>query len=456
MIKHALVFVFIVTNFVCSISAQIIKRDNFKNNTVNKRINSTKSSLLYLPKFKLDSIVSDKKWKDEYKYDENGNLIFFQQLGYDSVQKTWVNAIKTTFNFDNKFRKVYEETSYFIEDDNLYKPFTQTKYDTLGNILFYKEFVNPIVTDSLYYKFENEYNAENKLVKQLVYEFSDSKLSWYLIEQNENSYEVSGNLIQNINFEYDSNLKELNPYLKDEYSFDSKGNVTQNILYFFDKANNYWRPNSKVDYIKDRNFADSLRISYNYDFVDSTWYIGSQRRFYIVYDNKNNILSNTISDYYNAEDHFLAKIVYTYDTNILANEIIEDYASVSDFDKISNNNKILTTTNYTDWNVTLQKWDTRDSISFFYSEMLPNGINSIDVAIGNVYPNPFTNIVTFQLPNNVNNSLLNIYNINGEKVFGTIVENNLQTFDLSDLKSGFYYFKINSGNELFQGKLIKQ
>jgi hypothetical protein len=67
-----------------------------------------------------------------------------------------------------------------------------------------------------------------------------------------------------------------------------------------------------------------------------------------------------------------------------------------------------------------------------------------------VYPNPLTDFLTFQkhfdyeLP-------FSIIDCNGRKVYSSVLQNDIQTIDLSELAAGMYFLK--AGNQVL--KLVK-
>lgn len=75
----------------------------------------------------------------------------------------------------------------------------------------------------------------------------------------------------------------------------------------------------------------------------------------------------------------------------------------------------------------------------------------------NAYPNPSENYVNleYDLPNGVDSGKLQIYSITGQKIKEFKVDNHVSSLRLSndDLKSGTYFYKIDSGN--YQSETFK-
>lgn len=77
-----------------------------------------------------------------------------------------------------------------------------------------------------------------------------------------------------------------------------------------------------------------------------------------------------------------------------------------------------------------------------------------------VFPNPFSNKITFQLPNipKENTLEINIYNILGQKVFDILEENQqIININTSTLSKSIYLYQIKiNGKEYKKGKIIKE
>src|SRR5690606_38804659 len=72
-----------------------------------------------------------------------------------------------------------------------------------------------------------------------------------------------------------------------------------------------------------------------------------------------------------------------------------------------------------------------------------------------IYPNPATNNITIE--NILRNSTLEICNLQGQKVYHTIVEQEQTLLDIKSLHTGIYFIRItNKNGEQTYHKLIKQ
>ncbi|MNE51256.1 hypothetical protein D3C80_1458760 [compost metagenome] len=82
-------------------------------------------------------------------------------------------------------------------------------------------------------------------------------------------------------------------------------------------------------------------------------------------------------------------------------------------------------------------------------------VNDSKLASFNVYPNPSTDRnVTVAFGSTIEKGNIAIYSLAGAKVFETTMQENTQTVNLSDLASGIYIMKLQSGNNTSTKKLI--
>jgi hypothetical protein len=85
-----------------------------------------------------------------------------------------------------------------------------------------------------------------------------------------------------------------------------------------------------------------------------------------------------------------------------------------------------------------------------------NNITSVENnAVNNVrlYPNPANDFVFIE--GLENNSLLNVFDINGKLIFSTVVNSDKQTLDVSNYIQGIYFVTFSNANNTQTIKLIK-
>lgn len=98
-----------------------------------------------------------------------------------------------------------------------------------------------------------------------------------------------------------------------------------------------------------------------------------------------------------------------------------------------------------DSNLALTGCDSATSINNFYIS------NELSVS-----PNPTSGIFQFSGFEIVRNSMLQIYNILGEKIYQSEITNPKSEIDLSNQANGIYFIKISDGKTILSKKIIKQ
>ena len=71
----------------------------------------------------------------------------------------------------------------------------------------------------------------------------------------------------------------------------------------------------------------------------------------------------------------------------------------------------------------------------------------------NIYPNPSDDIINIEIEN-INNSIIEIYNVNGKLVFSKAVNSKVEKIDVSELLRGIYFVKVRQDNNVRIEKLI--
>jgi hypothetical protein len=99
------------------------------------------------------------------------------------------------------------------------------------------------------------------------------------------------------------------------------------------------------------------------------------------------------------------------------------------------------------------------SLDAFLAECELLSIQQLDtknIAVA-IYPNPFTTSLNIMVNDaaQINNSELRIFNVLGEEVIYTTITKQLTTLVTSNLRSGFYFYKVIGKDKIIQsGKLI--
>ncbi|HLN94770.1 MAG TPA: S8 family serine peptidase [Flavobacterium sp.] len=73
-----------------------------------------------------------------------------------------------------------------------------------------------------------------------------------------------------------------------------------------------------------------------------------------------------------------------------------------------------------------------------------------------VYPNPFSQSLTVTVPKVVTGATLEVTDTTGKRVLEAALTALSQTFELSGLATGFYFYKVQSGGMVRTGKIVKR
>ncbi len=82
---------------------------------------------------------------------------------------------------------------------------------------------------------------------------------------------------------------------------------------------------------------------------------------------------------------------------------------------------------------------------------------SNNIAI-NIYPNPGQGVFTFEIPSNLNNAQLKVYNSIGQEVYSSGVNTGKYQVNLTNQSTGMYLYRLlnDNGSPVSTGKLILQ
>jgi hypothetical protein len=72
------------------------------------------------------------------------------------------------------------------------------------------------------------------------------------------------------------------------------------------------------------------------------------------------------------------------------------------------------------------------------------------------YPNPVTDKLNIQLPENLAGSKISLVNTSGQLVFGGVLNNAYTTIDMANMPGGIYLLKIINGSQSSVTKIVKK
>lgn len=86
-------------------------------------------------------------------------------------------------------------------------------------------------------------------------------------------------------------------------------------------------------------------------------------------------------------------------------------------------------------------------IDYFFTSSLATSIDESSIEKFSVYPNPSSGVFTIKTLNNTIGKTLTIIDMTGRIVFNRMIENDLETIDVSELYTGIYILNIGSGSQ---------
>lgn len=87
---------------------------------------------------------------------------------------------------------------------------------------------------------------------------------------------------------------------------------------------------------------------------------------------------------------------------------------------------------------------------------VPVGINDFEPMSLKLYPNPASNYLNIDLPNDVTNATLTIHSILGQRILSTMIKQSQTIIDLNGWTNGMYLVEVSAGNRAGRQLFFKQ
>jgi hypothetical protein len=99
-------------------------------------------------------------------------------------------------------------------------------------------------------------------------------------------------------------------------------------------------------------------------------------------------------------------------------------------------------------------WVSVGDYILYYSEQTITGVNDLNLVKNvNVYPNPATNQVTFNIDAAVGPLNVELYDLQGKLVLSRLVSNN-NPVSIESLNSGLYFYRLSENQNFYTGKIM--
>ena len=394
----------------------LISRKNSSGQWRNKRLYTFNYENNISTKYDRDEL--NNTWKPDYQYEDiyYPNGLIQEQIYYwywNASDSIWGAKEKTTFEYDNEGKEILRKKyifNYFVGMWREEYKGTST-YNTDGNIV-------EIVWENnngFSSKYTYEYNAINKVERNIDYYWSNTDSTWVYRWKKEFVYDAAGNSIQEIMANWSSNTNTWTGYGRQDFTYNNQHKRIGLVFYFWDTDSSEWKPRARRDSPFDIHGNPLGESSYLWDTTSSAW-IGNRKTEY-AYN-----LSYTIAD-----------LITLYDMSMMAHMIVSG-------------------TEY-QWNVAANDWQQNEHFIFHYSPQEITSVHENKNTAAKVYPHPAKEFFTVALQEQATVSL---YDAQGRKALEETLQPNSQV-SLKDLPTGLYYYQICTANGNKQsGKLVKE
>jgi hypothetical protein len=243
--------------------------------------------------------------------------------------------------------------------------------------------------------FENLHDFLSKGEKHVIQ--NPQKLNASKVNQSKSALADVQNLDSTISKSWDTTTSQWVVSGKSKYNYDANGNNTLYIEYDWDKTTSKWVAAYKREYTFDAKGNIILIVNYQWDVNTSNW-VGSYKQ------------ENT----YDANGNETLYIYYHLDKT--TSKLVGDY-----------------------------------NITYYYSEH--NFIPKTPETHINVYPNPASEYIVFDVTNISDYATVEIFDNQGKKVLEQKLPVTGQIF-ISKLSKGLYLYRINNDGTIYKGKII--
>ncbi|MDP2891169.1 MAG: T9SS type A sorting domain-containing protein [Bacteroidota bacterium] len=429
-----------------------------------KQANSIKSAQAI--KQRLDSYTYEEleedgyeKGKSEFIYDANGMLTHEREYYWDEAAAKMVFVSESETTYDVEKKRIQYINTYLDETTNQFviEYRTTYSYDNNGNIKqtisYYWDTTNNHAAQD---KTDYTYDSSKNLIQIIMSYFDESTNQFVFWYKDDYIYNGSGKETQHINYIWDNYFsKQWEPSTKYESTYDSQGNLVVSLESSASNFNNtwIWTPDNKYEYTYDPKGLLTQILEYEMD-SNNQWKLDNKDIY--IYDDSGN---NTQSLYYYNWDlqtsqwDDVYKSEYTYDNRYTFNDLILPWGD----DEDSNNyfGHMITEISEYGWNISTKEWILEYEMAFAYSPVNVTAINQLDAELSKVYPNPFSESVSFSIPGSYSEISFELFDLQGRKLFAKAIGNN-EKVNMEGFQSGMYLFKLNVDGKVQNGKLVKE
>ena len=410
-------------------------------------------NLIYLEDFsttseKLDSTISemwnqdDNSWiftgRKKYAYTVNGNITTAITSKQDiSTLFIWSLDGKTETTTNAAGKTILNTTYSWNKTTSQWKPSMKMEFtfDAKGNLTSNSTYMGNPITGSWNGLFKTEYtlDATGNMISDIGYSWDTPTNSWVKSGKTEYTY-TNGRTTLDISYDWDDATTSWIKSGKTEHTYNSNGRNTMDITYKWDEtiAVPNWVKEDKMDLTYDANGNMTMEISSKWDVIASIW-----------------VNSDKTELSFNANGEMTMYSMYSWDEN--TNKWIGMMKNTTSFGTMSGGVKYSVSTSYL-WNEDTSNWIVASRSTSYYSNQT-SIVNEISAKNLRVFPNPARELIVIELANLSENTVAEIFDIQGKKVFEQKISVNKQ-ISVSHFQKGLYLYKLNNNGKIYSGKIL--
>jgi len=368
--------------------------------------------------------------KDEYSYDEDNNLTELLFFKWDENFNQWLYYSKTEYSYDANGNIILYSWMYWDESISQFTYTTKWEYtynsngEMIQKIRYnWLEYTNPNQWRA-HSKYDYTYDVNGSLIIDFLFEWIESTSEWVIFDKREYSYDSNLNRLKKTEYRW---LEDWVFIDKNEFTYDINDNQLQVIFYDWDDQSSQWSASDKREYDYDgyNNRIQSRFYDWNYN--DSDWKVN--KKYDYSYDNT-----------FSYSDLILPSILIleNYDggigISVFFNHLAHGYVGYLYIDS---------------------EWVENYNATYYYSEQEVTSVSEINQMELNVYPNPFSDFVTFSIPDNFDSFTFELFDLQGRKIISEEIRSD-EKVNMEGLNEGLYFYNLIIDGEKMSGKLMKQ
>lgn len=146
-------------------------------------------------------------------------------------------------------------------------------------------------------------------------------------------------------------------------------------------------------------------------------------------------------------DESISNSQYIWD--LIGNQLVGIYKIELTHDKNGNPDTEMTYR----WDTIADNWANAIKKTYYYSEYNPTIVPGIPGKTIVVYPNPAKDFIVFDVSNNLETVIVEIFDIQGKKVLEQEISGHMK-ISVSNLAKGLYMYKLKQKGTIYKGKLL--